>query len=112
VAFEGCQLPFIRLRLAPVSQPVTFVSYLVSLVGCPVSVVVVGVTELLAVVLQSLAFIERGGIDRGEGVALLGVDFPLFCVGLVIGRCCTLRRVDRSMQLSGRRRVQFGRKVR
>jgi hypothetical protein len=44
-----------------------------------------GIAEILAVVLQSLAFIEL----RGEGcdsLALLGVDFPLLRVELVVRR--------------------------
>jgi hypothetical protein len=44
-----------------------------------------GIAEILAVVLQSLAFIELGG-EGCDGLALLGVDFPLLRVELVVRR--------------------------
>ena len=98
LAFEGGQLAFVCLCLAQVRQPVarvrspvslvrglvslighlvSLIGYLISFIGGPVTPVVVFVAEILAVVLQPLAFIELRGVEGRESVALLGVDLPL-----------------------------------
>ncbi|MDT4995319.1 MAG: hypothetical protein QOH97_5211 [Actinoplanes sp.] len=64
---------------------ISFDSGQIAVISGAVSSVMAGIAEILAVVLQSLAFIEL----RGEGcdsLALLGVDFPLLRVELVVRR--------------------------
>jgi hypothetical protein len=68
-----------------ISSVISFDSGEIAFIGGAVSSVMAGIAEILAVVLQSLAFIELGG-EGCDGLALLGVDFPLLRVELVVRR--------------------------
>jgi hypothetical protein len=88
----------VRGLISLVRGQVSLVGHPVTVVSGPVSFVVLLVPEFFAVVLEPLTFVEVGGIDGGEGVALLRVDLLLFRVELAACRCSGFRRVDRFRQ--------------